>query len=130
VHEQILSGRDASVDWEDVFNGEFCCVDEVGERERLMMVLQATKPTMRLTSTRRWRISSRWTGKYATSETNREMDVSMLGRHKESRQGWEKRIGMTRLASATLYNTNCRRLLRVKVNLQSGTGIRKVRASA
>jgi hypothetical protein len=49
VHEQILSGRDASVDWEDVFNGEFCCVD----------VLQATKPTMRLTSTRRWRISSR-----------------------------------------------------------------------
>jgi hypothetical protein len=59
VHEQILSGRDASVDWEDVFNGEFCCVDEVDERERLMMVLQATRPTMRLTSTRRWRISSR-----------------------------------------------------------------------
>jgi proteasome maturation protein len=30
LHEQILSGRDASVDWEDVFNGEFC-VD--GEEE-------------------------------------------------------------------------------------------------
>jgi proteasome maturation protein len=30
VHEQILSGRDASVDWEDVFNGEFCCVEEEG----------------------------------------------------------------------------------------------------
>ena len=25
VHEEILSGRDASVDWEDVFNGEFVC---------------------------------------------------------------------------------------------------------
>ncbi|CAD0088712.1 unnamed protein product [Aureobasidium vineae] len=25
VHEEILSGRDSSVDWEDVFNGEFCC---------------------------------------------------------------------------------------------------------
>lgn len=24
LHEEILSGRDASVDWEDVFNGEFC----------------------------------------------------------------------------------------------------------
>ena len=23
VHEEVLSGRDASVDWEDVFNGEF-----------------------------------------------------------------------------------------------------------
>jgi hypothetical protein len=24
VHEQILKGRDASIDWEDVFVGEFC----------------------------------------------------------------------------------------------------------
>jgi hypothetical protein len=40
VHEQILSGRDASVDWEDVFNGEFCCVEEEGiQRDERLMIL-------------------------------------------------------------------------------------------
>jgi hypothetical protein len=61
LHEQILSGRDGSVDWEDVFNGEFYA-DEDGERIEewwLMTRLQATRLTLRLTSTRRWRISSR-----------------------------------------------------------------------
>ena len=41
VHEEVLSGRDASVDWEDVFNGEFLKMEEDGwgkeEKKKLML---------------------------------------------------------------------------------------------
>lgn len=61
VHEEILSGRDASVDWEDVFNGEFCCTIKNKRWRGILMVVvtQATKHRMRPTSTRRWRTDSR-----------------------------------------------------------------------
>lgn len=62
VHEEILSGRDASVDWEDVFNGEFICPMTKSERWKeilMVVVMQATRHRMRPTSTRKWRTDSR-----------------------------------------------------------------------
>lgn len=62
VHEEILSGRDASVDWEDVFNGEFLHhprTKEIGAILMLVVVTQATRHRTRPTSTRKWRTDSR-----------------------------------------------------------------------